>query len=607
MTGALLLSAAHGEAQPAATPAITANAPHYYTLHCAACHDAPDDTRVPSRAALSRRTPEAIYEALSAGAMAVHASDLSDGHKRVLATFLSGRPLGSVDAGNADAMANRCAPTRFGGLDGPMWNGWGRDGRNSRFQPEPGLSTDQVPRLTLRWAFGLPNAASAYSQPLVAGERVFVGSDAAFVYALEAATGCVHWSYLAEAGVRTALSIGRVSAPADARTTRHAVYFGDVKANVYAVDADTGELLWTRQADAHAFARITGTPTLHAGRLYVPVSSLEEAAGGLPDYACCTFRGSIVAYDAQDGRELWKTYTIATAPRPTRTTSIGTQMYGPSGGAVWSAPTVDGERGLLYVTTGDAYSAPADEATDAVMAIRLDTGDVAWVKQVTPDDIWLAGCRPVREPGDSETCPEKMGPDADFGSSASLEALPDGRSLVVAQQKSGIVWAFDPDRDGAIVWQFRIGAGRPAQFGHASDGRLGYFAAPDVQIGTDLGGLFALRLATGERVWRAAPACEEGDPDCSHAHLAAVTAMAGAVFSGTADGIVRAYSALDGRVLWAYDTARPFETVNGVEAKGGSLSGPGPVIAGGMVFITSGYSHIGGDGPGNVLLMFAPE
>jgi polyvinyl alcohol dehydrogenase (cytochrome) len=539
--------------------------------------------------------------------MATQGGTLSDGQKRVLATFLSGRPLGSITDGDASAMSNRCAGESFEAVDGPMWSGWGREATNSRFQPDPGLTADQVPRLTLRWAFGFPNAASAYSQPLVAGGRVFVWSDATFVYSLDAASGCVHWSYRASAGVRTAPSIGPLTADGAGGVTRFAVYFGDIEANVYALDAETGELLWTRRADLHRFARITGAPALHAGRLYVPVASLEESVGGLPEYECCTFRGSVVAYAAGDGRELWKTYTIAAPSQPTRITSIGTKLYGPSGGAVWSAPTIDVNRGLLYVTTGDAYSAPADEATDAVMAIELASGHVVWVRQLTPNDIWLVGCRGVRQPGDSETCPEEMGPDADFGSSASLETFPDGRSLVIAQQKSALVWALDPDREGEVVWQHRIGSGGPVQWGHASDGQVGYFAAPDARFVDDLGGVFALRLGTGERVWRAAPACEAGSQDCSRTHLAAVTAIPGAVFSGSADGILRAYAPVDGRVLWAYDTARSFDTVNGVLAKGGSFGWPGPTVAGGMVFVNSGYSAIGGNGAGKVLLAFGPE
>ena len=595
---------------------VPALAPLYYTQHCAACHDTPELSRAPSRDALRQRTPEAIYEALTDGVMASQSSELSESQKRILATYLSGRPAGSIEAADASSMPNPCAATPLGNpLQGPLWNGWGRDVTNSRFQPNPGFAADQVSQLTLKWAFGFPNALSAYGQPLIAGGRLYVGSDAAFVYSLDAETGCVHWSYGAQSGVRTAISIGPVEG---AGAARYAVYFGDIDANVYALDAETGALIWTQRADDHDLARITGAPTLYDGRLYVPVSSLEEAAGGHPTYPCCTFRGSVVAYDASSGEQLWKTYTIATEPKPTRTTSTGLQLYGPAGGAVWAAPAIDEERGVLYVTTGNQYSAPADEGTEAVIALELDSGDVRWLKQVTANDIWLVGCgrapgapplaSTARPPGQSETCPEPdvVGPDTDFGSNASLHRLANGTSVILAQQKSSMVWALDPDRNGEIFWNFQIGRGGSVQFGHASDGRLGYFAAPDAQFLPDLGGLFALNLATGERVWRAAPACGPSDRDCSRAHLAAVTAIPGTVFSSSADGIVRAYSTADGRVLWEYNTTREFETVNEVAANGGSQSGPGPTVAGGMVFITSGYSAIGGN-PGNVLLAFGVE
>ena len=605
--------ASEGSIQSPQVRGVPALAPLYYAQHCAACHDSPELSRAPSRDALRQRTPEAIYEALTDGAMVSQGSELSESQKRILATFLSGRPAGSIENADASSMPNQCAATPLGNpLQGPQWNGWGRDVANSRFQPNPGFAAGQVSQLTLKWAFGFPNALSAYSQPLIAGGRLYVGSDATFVYSLDAETGCVHWSYRAQSGVRTAISIGPVEG---AGAARYAIYFGDIQANVYALDAETGALIWTQHADDHDLARITGAPTLYDGRLYVPVSSLEEAAGGLPTYPCCTFRGSVVAYDASSGEQVWKTYAIVTEPKPTRTTSTGLQLYGPAGGAIWSAPAIDEERGVLYVTTGNQYSEPADEGTEAVIAIELNSGHVRWLKQVTPNDIWLVGCgrapgappTQTARPGQSETCPEAVGPDTDFGSNASLHRLANGTSVVLAQQKSSQVWALDPDRNGEILWQFRIGEGGPVQFGHASDGRLGYFAAPDAQSLPDLGGLFALNLATGEQVWRAAPACGPSDSNCSRAHLAAVTAIPGAVFSSSADGIVRVYSTADGRVLWEYNTTREFETVNEVAANGGSLSGPGPTVAGGMVFITSGYSAIGGNGPGNVLLAFGVE
>jgi polyvinyl alcohol dehydrogenase (cytochrome) len=594
----LLLCAASTSAQQ---PTVPATAPLVYAQRCAQCHDHPDTSRAPGLAILRARTAEAIYAALTSGPMQPQAKELPDTSKRLLAEFLSGRPIGAAVSGEASAMPNRCMPTP---LTNPLrdapWNGWGVDVTNTRFQQNPGIATEQVPHLTLKWAFGFPNATSAYGQPAVAGGRLYAGSDAGYVYSLDASTGCVYWSFAPKAGMRTAISIG----PLKNQRNRFAIYFGDLKANVYAVDADRGALLWTQSADTHAFARITGAPLLFENRLYVPVTSLEESAGGLPTYECCTFRGSIVAYDATTGKQLWKTYSIADAPKPTRKTSVGTQLYGPSGGGIWSAPALDAKRKLLYVTTGDAYSEPADVGTDAILALDLDSGKVKWKRQMTAGDAWLVGCSPnPNAPGRSETCPQKQGPDADFGSSASLVKVPGGRDVVVAQQKSAVVWGLDPDT-GAVLWSKRIGRGGPVQFGHAIGDGVGYFAAPDSRATEEFGGLWALNLTNGARIWRTAIICKPEEQGCTSAHLGAVTALPGAVLATTSDGKVRAYDSADGHITWEYDSAREYEAVNRLLAKGGQISGPGPVVAGGMVFVTSGYSAIGGNAPGNVLLAF---
>lgn len=603
---ALGLWPARALAQAPTPPPLVVQAPLHWAQHCASCHEAVD-SRAPSREALSQRSTEAIYAALTKGAMAVNASALNDSQKQAMAIFLSGRPFGAeAGTGAAALMPNRCEARPVGAAGPGDWNGWGVDGANTRFQPRPGLTAAQVPNLTLKWAFGFPGAASAYGQPAVVGGRVYAGSDGGWVYALDAKSGCVYWSFQAKGGVRTAISVGPIGKGTSAR---QAVYFGDILAHVYAVDASTGELLWTHKADAHAFARITGAPTLHEGRLYVPMSSLEEAAGGHPTYSCCTFRGSVTAFDAATGRQIWKSHTIPVAPAPTRKTSTGVQLYGPSGAAVWSAPTIDRKRGVLYVATGDAYSEPAEGSSDAVVAFDLKTGRRKWARQVTAADVWLVGCPSAPSARRSETCPEQLGPDHDFGSNTILRRLPNGRDILTAGQKSGIAWGFDPDKQGAIVWQQRVGKGSASggvQFGPAADERYAYFATADQFAGQEAGGLTALKLETGEKVWSTRPACL-ADVPCQPAQPAAVTAIPGVVFAGTLDGVMRAYAADDGRILWQYSSAREFMTVNGLKARGGALNGPGPVVAGGMFFMNSGYSAIGGNGPGNVLLAFGVD
>ena len=471
---------------------------------------------------------------------------------------------------------------------GPVWNGWSPNANNARFHRTPGLSAADVPRLTLKWALGFPGVSSVYGQPTVAGGRVFVGVDTGYVYALDAATGCVHWSFLAETGVRNAISIGTVISP---RAT-HAAYFGDIRANVYAVDANSGELLWKVNADPHPLAVVTGSPTLYEGRLYVPVSSREEAAGGSLNYPCCTFRGSIVALDAATGRQIWKTYAIPDPPKPSRRNSKGTQLWTGAGAAIWHAPTIDPRNRAIYVATGDAYTEPAAPTTDAVMAIHMDTGKVLWSVQDYENDAWLVACAQDA----TENCPKNLGPDFDFGASPILQTLPNGRRVLLAGQKSGQVFAHDPDDRGKLLWKValvdKIGESE-ILFGGAADEGTAYF-------GLDNGSLGALDPATGQRKWFLPP--RPAGP--RRGITAALTAIPGAVFVGSQDGTVRAHASHDGRVLWSFNTLQDFMTVNRVPARGGSMGAPGPTVAGGLLFVGSGYVGLGNGTPGNVLLVF---
>lgn len=578
-----------------------------FEQHCANCHaaKAAADDRTPDRIALSQRTPEAILESITTGAMATNASAMTPAQKRILAEHLTGRPIGAAVAGTASSMKNQCQSKPLGDVASmPMWNGWGVDATNGRFQraAAAGVTADQVPKLSLKWAFGFPNGTSAWGQPTVAGGRVFVGSDNSFVYALDATTGCVHWSYQATAGVRTAISVGTIG-------SRRVVYFGDLKANVHAVDAETGAGVWMKRVDPHPLARVTGAPTLVDGRLYVPVASLEEGSGANPNYQCCTFRGNLVALDARTGDQLWKTYVIPEEAKPTRKNAIGVQMWGPSGAAVWSSPTVDVKRGVVYVATGNGYTQPAAAATNAVLGIDMKSGAILWTTQVTEGDAYMVGCGPAAP--SKENCPDKNGPDFDFGNSPILRELPNGQAVLVVGQKSGSVWALDPDKKGAILWEKKIGRGTALgglEWGSAADAEVGYFPVADAQYGPQAaGGMFALKLATADVVWEVKPPgaeCTGARAQCTASRSAAISVIPGAVFSGTTDGMMRAYSSVDGKVLWEFNTAREFTTVNGVTAKGGAINGPGPVIAGGIVLTNSGYNYLGTGAAGNVLLAF---
>ncbi len=485
----------------------------------------------------------------------------------------------------------------------PMWNGWGNDGANTRFQNEKaaGLAASQVPKLTLKWAFGFAGASSASGQPTVAAGRVFVGNTNGMVYSLDAKTGCTHWSFKADGGVRTAISIGRI--PIGGKPSTIAM-FGDIRANAYAVDAQTGTLLWKVKVDDHPAARVTGAPSFANGRLYVPVSSIEEVSGARPNYACCTFRGSVVALDAATGKEIWKSYMIPEEPKIVGKTSTGTAIWKSAGAAIWASPTIDMAKNTVYVATGNAYTAPAAPTSDAVVALDMTTGAIQWVQQVTPNDVFVIGCKPG-----IENCPDDIGPDFDFGNSPILKTLPGGRRVLVLGQKSGVVFGLAPDEKGKIIWQFRAGKGGALggiEWGSAADDQNIYVPVSDVlEPSAEAGGLFAIRLATGERVWHTpAPAltCTSG-PGCTGAQSAPASVMPGVVFSGSVDGHFRAYSTADGTIIWDFNTMQPFETVNGVKAQGGSIDAAGPVIAGGLVLTNSGYGQWRGK-PGNVLLAF---
>jgi polyvinyl alcohol dehydrogenase (cytochrome) len=579
-------------------PAQSPEAGRLFEQSCMTCHGNPAIEKAPDPSVLRQMAPEAIYKALTSGAMVPQAEKLTDAQKRIIAEYLGGRNI-VEGSGDAARMANQCGsnPPITTLSATPAWNGWGADASNARFQSAKaaGIPADQVPRLKLKWAFGFPGVTAVYGQPSVIAGRVFVGVNTGYLYSLDAATGCVYWSFEAQAGVRNAVSVAEVQAGG---STRYAAYFGDLRANVYAVDAATGALLWKTRVDNHSLAGITGTPALYGGRLYVPVSSREEAAGVLETYSCCTFRGSVVALDATTGKQIWKTYIIPDEPKPARKNSKGTQLYAPSGGAIWNTPTIDAPHHALYIGTGNNYTEPATHTTDSVMAMDMESGKVLWFVQDTPKDVWI-GCGIY---GTSDNCPQEMGPDYDFGSSPILRTLPNGHRVLIAGQKSGVVWAHDPDRKGAVVWKTQIvkkQALGEITFGGAADDETAYF-------GVRSGGITALQLSSGEKRWSTPLKGDpRTDPRAALGQNAALTVIPGVVFSGSYDGMLRALASDTGKVLWEYNMLPEVNTVNGVPAKGGSMGAPGPTVAGGMLFAGSGYVFGPRGRPGNALLVFS--
>jgi polyvinyl alcohol dehydrogenase (cytochrome) len=577
-----------------------------FQANCASCHVNPaPDSRAPTREVLAQIAPESIMVALTSGQMFRQGSALTDAERRAVAAFLAGRPVGTAappsNAGTCTAKAP--AITTADLTNG--WNGWGGSGAtNTRFQSadQGGLTAPMIPRLKLKWAFGFPGVSSARSQPAILGNRLFVGSESGDLFALDAKSGCTYWMFHTKAGIRTAPSVGPYKRANG--TNGFAVYVADGGANAYAVDTETGQEIWNRKMDDHVYAKSTGSLTVYDGRVYIPVAGVgEEGQGGSSKYECCTFRGSVSALDANTGALIWKTYTME-EPKPRGKNKDSVQLLGPAGAGIWAAPTVDARRRAIYVATGNAYSEPNSKTSDAVVAFDMATGKILWTFQPT-QDVWVGGCKRGDE---NPNCPNDLGPDHDFSMSPVLAKRTNGSDILIVQQKSGMAYAIDPDKQGALVWQYKTsdGAGLGGQWGAAADARQVYFSINGPARAA--GGLRAVNVDTGAVAWSKdaeARLCgtERG---CSQAQGAAVTAIPGIVFSVSMDGGIRAHAADDGTTVWSFNTNQEFQTVNGVKAKGGAIDGPGVVVSGGMVYVNSGYVSLIGR-PGNVLLAFAVE
>jgi len=573
-----------------------------FQTRCAVCHLNPVADLATPATVIREMSPERIYASLTTGSMKDKSEGMNDGQKRRIAEFLSGRPMGSAKAGDAKDMPNKCArnAAMTDPAAGPGWNGWGNDGSNTRYQAATGarLTANDVPKLKLKWAFGFPTGETTSSQPTVVAGRVFAGSDNGFIYSLDAATGCVYWSFEGGSIVRGSLTVGAVTGPGNAR---YAVFYGDGHANIFAVNAQDGKLLWKTKVDTHVVARITAGTRYYNGKLFVPVSSSEEFSSGTPDYPCCSSRGSLVAIDATTGKILWKTWVVPGEVKAYKIQSNGVVLYGPGGGGVWNSPTIDTVRNAVYISTGDATTFPAPPTTDGVMAMDMNTGKVLWSYQADQKDVFMGGCNgPVK----SEACPNPMGPDLDIGNSPILKSLPGGKRVLLVGTKQGHVIALDPDNNGKLLYRVSAATGQAIAEGGGRGGTIVWGGAADdqnVYYGAGASGLVALRLGTGEKVWAF------NAPQGGGSLGAAPTVIPGVAFEGSSNGHLYAVSTADGKQLWEFNTGQEFSTVNKVAAHGGAISVSGASVSGGMVFVSSGYAISSGASGGNVLLAFSIE
>jgi polyvinyl alcohol dehydrogenase (cytochrome) len=627
--------AATAQAQPAAS-----SGQQIYETRCKACHEG-GAARAPNKADLGQRAPGDIVQALTGGIMAPMAQGLSDADKQAVAAYLTSAP--SAQAATARparptgqempqvAVKGPSAPDPMCAVNPPIkagasdWTSMGIDDTSTRFQRHPGLTAADVPRLKVKWAFSMTGGG----QPAVVGDWLWITNRSGKFYALDAKTGCVHWSVDDLVSRTSPMVIQSKISPSGWLTV-----VSQSDRFVRAFDAQTGKQIWkSAQLEAHPFSVLTGSPVIVGDRLIVPISSIEEAAAMSKAYGCCTFRGSVAALDLATGKLLWKTSMISEAQKVIREKGGGVTVQGPAGAAVWAAPSIDKKRGLAYVVTGDSYTDIDTVGPDAVVALDIKTGAIRWRRQVTQNDNFVMGCGPASTSGN---CPTPLGPDYDFGATPILMTLKGGKQVLVAGQKSGLVYGLDPD-SGALLWKTAVGVGSAiggVEWGiGANDTHVFVPIADFAQVMAELRpgsfgpaggpagkpGVYALDPANGTIVWGTpapkAPcvyASDKGRPSlCVRSQPAAPAVIPGFVFEGGLDGWVRAYDAKTGKIVWEDSTtSRTYDTLNGIKGQpGGGIDGMGPTIANGMVYITSGNNgaaRVGSNGV-NVLLAYSVD
>jgi polyvinyl alcohol dehydrogenase (cytochrome) len=623
---AVVASWSSAEAQPAA-----ASGQQVFETRCKSCHE-PAVERAPGREQLAQRPPGDIVRALTSGLMVPMAQGLTSDQIQAVAAYLtSAQPARAAGRGSVEEMPQVAIKTGPVGIDPKCatnlpiratpgdWASTGIDDRASRFQRRPGLTAADVPRLKVKWAFSMTGGG----QPTVVGDWLFVTNRSGKFYALDARTGCVHWSVDDLVARTTPMVIKSAIAPSG-----WATFVGQSDRIVRAFDAQTGKELWrSERLEAHPVSVLTGSPVVAGDRLIVPISSIEEAAAMSKAYACCTFRGSVAALDLKTGKLLWKTSMISEPSKVIREKDSGLKVQGPAGAAVWSAPSIDLKRGLVYAVTGDSYTDIDTVGADAVVALDLKTGAIRWRRQVTEKDNFVMGCGPTSQSGN---CPSPMGPDYDFGATPILMTAKGGKQVLVAGQKSGVVYGLAPDT-GALLWKTTVGAGSAlggVEWGIGADDTRVYVPISDLgRLFTEgqpgavpaRPGLNALDPATGAIVWSTpapkAPcvyASDKGKPSrCARSQSAAPAIIPGLVFEGALDGWFRAYDAATGKIVWEHSTtAQTYDTVNGIKGQpGGGIDGMGPTVANGMVYVTSGNNgaaRVGSNGV-NVLLAYSVD
>lgn len=589
-----------------------------FELHCAACHDRPE-TKAPGREVLKQMPLSRILVSLEFGKMAVQGAALSAEERERLGVWLAG----DNPVANAWIEQQSCQQQQALAPIADGRGNWGFGSGNTRHLKQGvNLRADNVAQLELAWSLAIPGATEMRSQPVIAGDVMFFGTQNGNVLALDMNTGCVHWEYRALSAVRTALTL--VPGEGGAAT----LYFADDLGNVYALNASDGSLRFKRNVKWFPTTVLTGSFAWHEGVLLVPVSSFEVAAAGMPTHECCRSHGGLLALDGDTGETLWEYHTTEHAQK-TKRNRDGVQMWGPSGASVWTTPAVDAKRGLVYIGSGENTSSPATSTSDAIIALNLANGKPRWVFQATANDAWNSACLLG-----GASCPEENGPDFDFGGAIVLAATPGGGDLVLAGQKSGEVFALNPD-NGEVVWRNRLSQGTTnggIHWGLATDGNTVFVPVADPERDTPgyvpRPGVYALEAATGKARWShpVQRGCEvdpadrpliglaqmrqQGQarspwPECSfyYGQSAAAVLANDVVYAGALDGKLRLLHRDTGEVLRIIDTNRDYRAGNGVEGHGGAIDLGGVVPSADTLVLLSGYG-VFGQMPGNMLLVY---
>lgn len=589
-----------------------------YDKYCAACHLIPG-TRAPALSALQQMSAESLRFALTQGLMQQQGALVPRGEFQPLIDYLA-----APDLGGGDWIAKTmCAPERRG-VDLSAHQSLtmvGVDLASTRrlTGQQSGLTSADLSKLELAWAVGFPKTTSLRASPVIIGSTLFYSAGpTGKLLALDTQSACVKWAYDAGAPLRASVSYGALGG-----SGKKALIFGDARGHVHTVDPMTGSLIWKADGRHDAAAGITGAPTLHGDRIIVPVSASGVGAGANPKYECCTGHGAVVALDAATGKQLWVYHTMEDAQYTGKTNSLGVKLRGPSGAPIWASPTIDAKRGVAYVGTGQATSLPATNTSDAILAIDLNTGALKWGFQALERDVWHLGCNfdPSKTTANCPSANDSVLKDYDFGAPPVIARRKDGKEVIIAGQKSGDVWALDPDSGGKVLWRKAFGTGTPlggVHWGLAIDGERVFAAINDPHLPmADFKpepGMNAIDIATGEVLWRkpVTADCANGRKEryglCGERYglSAAPLVVDQSVIAAGIDGRIYIYDAATGNLIWQFDALRDFETVNGVPGKGGGVDSQSIAAGDGMVFIGAGYSSFGQPG-GNVLLGFRPK